>query len=82
MSLRRTLNKKIIETLRALGGGERLGTAGRRRLQGGRSQAGGAILSGFRIQPFHVMGRSHDAAPVEAMAETQYVAQLVDGFLH
>ena len=41
-----------------------------------------AIGFALEIQAFYIMGGSHDAAPIRAVAKTQCMAQFVDGFLH
>lgn len=49
--------------------------------QRGSGKARPAKLRRLKVQMRDVMGRSHDAPPVEAMVETQDMAQLMGGFL-
>lgn len=54
--------------------------AGSRALQGGRGQARLAVA--LEVKALYIVSRGHDALPIEAMAETQGVAQFVDGLFY
>lgn len=56
------------------------GNAWSRTLQAGGSQARRAIFFAFKVETFYIVSGGHDALPIEAMPETQDMAQLVGRF--